>query len=205
MSSRADNADLRLTEKGRAAGIVGDKRWNQFRADYDEMEGLKALLLRTKLSSSGWIERGFRVHHDTDRRSAFDLLRLPGVTVETLSEHIPEILRFSPRARTRIGIEGVYAPYVAQQKAAMRVFEKDENLRLPQDLDYSSIHGLSVEECQMLQMTRPESVGQARRIEGITPTGALRLLAFVRMTEKKVRSAAAYEQMIAKREQYASL
>lgn len=63
---------------------------------------------------------------------------------------------------------GVYEPYVEQQKAAMRVFQKDENLRLPPDLDYTKIHGLSNEERAMLQVTRPESVGQARRIEGVS-------------------------------------
>ncbi|KAK5070681.1 Mitochondrial Translation Optimization, partial [Cryomyces antarcticus] len=85
-----------------------------------------------------------------------------------------------PRVRARVDIEGVYAPYVAQQAAEMRVFAKDESLRLPADLDYAAIHGLSAEEKALLAATRPESVGQARRIEGVTPTGALRLLAFVK-------------------------
>ncbi|KAK4920754.1 hypothetical protein LTR28_012845, partial [Elasticomyces elasticus] len=74
-------------------------------------------------------------------------------------------------------IEGAYAPYVVQQETARRVFEKDESLHLPSDLDYQAIHGLSFEEKAMLSATRPESVGQARRIEGMTPSGALRLLA----------------------------
>ena len=205
MSARADNADLRLTEKGRAAGIVSDQRWHHFRAETDEMAELQTLLSNTRMSSSGWIARGFRVHQDTDRRSAFDLLRLATVTLDTLAQHIPDILRYSPRARTRVGIEGVYAPYVAQQKAAMRTFQKDESLRLPPDLDYSRIHGLSVEERQMLALTRPESVGQARRIEGMTPSGALRLLAYVRGKEEKVRRAAAFEDMLVKKERYAGI
>jgi tRNA uridine 5-carboxymethylaminomethyl modification enzyme len=121
-----------LTEKGRIAGIVGDKRWNHFKNEIGEMEGLKTLLLSAKRSPSGWIEKGFRVHQDTERRSAFDLLRLLGVTVDSLADHIPAIRTYSPKARTRVGIEGVYAPYVERQKAAMRVFQKDENLKLPQ-------------------------------------------------------------------------
>jgi tRNA uridine 5-carboxymethylaminomethyl modification enzyme len=69
---------------------------------------------------------------------------------------------------------------VAQQEASIRAFERDERLRLPPDIDYARIHGLSTEERAALQLTRPESVGQARRIEGVTPAGALRLLAYVR-------------------------
>ncbi len=203
MSARADNADLRLTEKGRIAGIVGDKRWNHFKNEIGEMEGLKTLLLSAKRSPSGWIEKGFRVHQDTERRSAFDLLRLLGVTVDSLADHIPAIRTYSPKARTRVGIEGVYAPYVERQKAAMRVFQKDENLKLPPDLDYSKIHGLSMEERHLLEVTRPESVGQARRIEGMTPSGALRLLAFVRSGRQKVRKAAAFEERMARKEEYA--
>ncbi|KAI9881420.1 MAG: Mitochondrial Translation Optimization [Pleopsidium flavum] len=203
MSARADNADMRLTEKGRVAGIVGDTRWSHFKNEIDEMEALKTLLLGFKQSSSGWIAKGFRVHQDTERRSAFDLLRLPGVTIDTLAWHIPAINTFSPNSRTRIGIEGVYAPYVEQQKAVMRVFQKDENLKLPPDLDYDKIHGLSMEERHLLEVTRPESVGQARRIEGMTPSGALRLLAFVRRGRERVRKAAAFEEMLARKEEYA--
>lgn len=205
MSARADNADLRLTGKGRAAGIVGDKRWKHFQSETDEVEALKSLLVSTRMTSSAWIEKGFRVHHDTNRRSAFELLRIPTITLSTLAQHIPDILKYSPKARTRVGIEGVYAPYVVQQQAAMRVFQKDESLRLPPDLDYSRIHGLSAEERQMLQVTRPESVGQARRIEGMTPSGALRLLAFVRRGDEKVRRAAAVEEMLARKELYAGV
>jgi glucose-inhibited division protein A len=205
MSARADNADLRLTEKGRAVGIVGDKRWKHFKSELDEMESLKTLLTNRSMTSSAWIDKGFRVHQDTERRTAFDLLRISSITVSSLAQQIPEILGYSPRAHTRVGIEGVYAPYVAQQQAAMRVFQKDESLRLPPDLDYSRIHGLSVEERQMLQITRPESVGQARRIEGMTPSGALRLLAFVRRGKEKVRRAAAVEEMLARKDLYAGV
>lgn len=207
MSARADNADLRLTAKGRAAGVVSDNRWAHFQREVAEMEDLKALLSRTRLSSSTWIAKGFRVHQDSDRRSAFDVLRLAGVTLDTLAEQgiVPEVRNYSARVRARVGIEGVYAPYVEQQKAAMRVFAKDESLKLPPDLDYEKIHGLSFEERQMLMVTRPESVGQARRIEGMTPAGALRLLAYVRRREEKVRRAAAVEEMLARKEQYAGV
>ena len=180
MSARADNADLRLTEKGRDAGIVGDQRWAHFSNTFDEMQKLQRLLEETKFSTSAWLEAGFPVRSDTQYRSAFEMLRIATVTTKTLALKIPEILKFSSYIRERIDIEGAYAPYVTQQKASIAAFLKDENLSLPTDLDYEGIHGLSVEEKSILASMKPESVGMARRIEGVTPHGALRLLAFVR-------------------------
>ena len=84
-------------------------------------------------------------------------------------------------------IEGTYAPYITQQETAAATFARDESLLLPADLDYQAIFGLSFEEKKALSDTRPESVGQARRIEGVTPTGALRLLAYVRGEHRKGR------------------
>ncbi|KZF21288.1 glucose-inhibited division protein A subfamily [Xylona heveae TC161] len=205
MSARADNADLRLTAKGRAAGIVGDKRWSHFQDSVEEMDALKTVLEETRSSSAGWIDRGFRVHQDSVRRSAFDLLRTTGVTLDILAAHVPAISTFSTATRNRVAIEGVYAPYVEQQKQAINVFLKDEHLRLPADLDYDSIHGLSMEERHLLKATRPESVGQARRIEGMTPSGALRLLAYVRSGRKAADKAAAIEEIKARKLAYAGL
>ena len=180
MSARADNADLRLTAKGREAGAVGDKRWASFSDEKAQMDELRALLEGKKLSSSSWIDHGFPVRSDSVRRSAFDLLRHTGITTSSVQTLIPEIARYPERIRSRMDIEGTYAPYITQQEASATAFARDESLLLPADLDYQSIHGLSWEEKKVLGDTRPESVGQARRIEGVTPAGALRLLAYVR-------------------------
>lgn len=205
MSTRADNADLRLTSKGREAGIVGDKRWSTYDSVVTQMQELQTLLKRTKLSSQGWIAQGFRVSVDSTIRSAYDMLRVSGITVESLSLLLPDILAFSPQVRERVGIEAVYAPYVAQQKVAIASFERDEQLKLPQDLDYSLIHGLSTEERRVLGLVRPESVGMARRCEGVTPSGALRLLAFVRGAKDRDRRRDLWQAMETRKEQYAGL
>ena len=202
MSARADNADLRLTAKGRDVGIVSDKRWEAFGSLTTEMQELQSLLENTKMSSQGWIAKGFRVHQDSSLRSAYDMLRLPGIAVNSLASHLPQITAFSPKVKERIGIEAVYAPYVAQQKAAIGVFQRDERLKLPPDLDFSSIHGLSFEERRVLEKVKPENVGMARRCEGVTPAGALRLLAFVQSAGAKARRREASE---VRKEQYAGL
>ncbi|KAF2143010.1 uncharacterized protein K452DRAFT_248716 [Aplosporella prunicola CBS 121167] len=189
MSARADNADSRLTALGRAAGVVGDKRWASFSDTHDQMKELTALLQKQTFGSPTWASHGFKVREDTTRRSAFDLLRMADVTTASLLPIIPEIAQFDAAVRARVEIEGTYAPYVEQQNARMRVFLKDEFLRLPTDLDYSKVHGLSNEERGLLAAARPESVGQARRIENMTPNGALRLLAHVK-SEARAKSRA---------------
>ncbi|KAI7280784.1 glucose-inhibited division protein A subfamily [Hortaea werneckii] len=180
MSARADNADLRLTAKGREAGVVGDKRWSAFTDERSQLEELRGLLEAKKLSSQFWIEEGFPVRSDSVKRSAFDLLRHTGITTSSMINLIPEVAQYSDRILSRMDIEGTYAPYITQQEASAAAFARDESLLLPGDLNYHSIHGLSIEEKKTLTETRPESVGQARRVEGVTPAGALRLLAYVK-------------------------
>ena len=187
MSARADNADLRLTAKGREAGIVGDERWRHFSDSASQMQGLQTLLKSFSLTSTAWARYGFRIHTDSSRRSAFEILRLLDVDLSTLLQIIPSIASFPASVRERVTIEAKYAPYVAQQKAAISVFERDEQLKLPPDLDFSTINGLSSEEKRALEVARPESVGMARRCEGVTPSGALRLLAFVRGKRERER------------------
>lgn len=202
MSSRADNADLRLTRKGREAGAVGDRRWASFSDEVAQMEQLKSVLTRTQSSAPVWIAAGFKVGNDSTRRTAFDVLRLPGVTTDNIAIQMPQIMDYPERIRKRIEIEAIYAPYVKQQQAAMKVFEKDENLKLPLDLDYDQVHGLSMHEKDLLRQTRPESVGQARRIEGMTPSGCLRLLAHVQNKSRAAAKAIQYDEMVQRRAEY---
>ena len=180
MSARADNADLRLTARGREAGVVSDRRWTAFRDEKAQMDELRSLLEEKRLGAPAWVEHGFAVRLDSAKRSAFDLLRHTHVTTSSMLEVVPEIARYPERIHARIDIEGAYAPYITAQETAAAVFARDERLLLPPDLDYQAIHGLSWEEKNVLRETRPESVGQARRVEGVTPTGALTLLAHVK-------------------------
>ncbi|KAG9239408.1 glucose inhibited division protein A-domain-containing protein [Amylocarpus encephaloides] len=180
MSARADNADQRLTAMGRQVGVVGDKRWSSFKDERVQMQELKDLLTEKAVSAPDWIKDGFKVSNDSTRRTAFDILRLAGIRMPDLLAVVPGIAKFSTNIQNRVCIEAVYAPYVSKQTSAMNLFKKDEGLKLPVDLEYDSIHGLSMHERAALHATRPESIGQARRIEGMTPSGLIRLLAYVR-------------------------
>ena len=198
MSARADNADTRLTAKGRAVGVVGNKRWKAFEEQQGKMSELTYLLMQKKLSSRSWRDLGFPIREDTAIKSAFDLLCHADTTVDSLlpflrsssqpastssssfSDPDPDLAKFDRLTRERVSIQGSYAPYILQQQLTAKAFERDESLELPPDMDYEQVVGLSMEEKSVLGLVRPGSVGMARRIEGVTPEGALRLLSFVR-------------------------
>ncbi|KAK2749456.1 Mitochondrial Translation Optimization [Myotisia sp. PD_48] len=186
ISSRSDNADLRLTPKGHAAGVVSDTRWKKFSEVKAQLFHLQSLLENTKLPSAIWARKGFNVRTDSAIRSAFDLLSHNNVSIEDLIPHItsPDFSftssSFLPEIKARVAVEGAYAPYTKRQAASARSFERDENLLLPSDINYDSILGLSSEERFSLKRVRPESIGMARRVEGVTPSGVLKLLLFVR-------------------------
>lgn len=194
LSTRADNADTRLTAQARAWGVVSDARWRVYTDDQQAMADLTRLLREQHVPSPHWARAGFRVKEDTVRRDGMDMLRLPNVTIDALAHSgmVPAAAGFPARIRTRVEIEAAYAPYVAGELRGQIKFERDELLRLPTDLDYEGIVGLSIVEKNILQATRPESLAQAKRLEGITPAGCVRLLKFVhRKTGLASASAAA--------------
>lgn len=181
LSTRADNADTRLTAKGRQWGVVSDRRWSAHTDEQQAMADLTRVLQSHRLPSQEWLRSGFRVKEDTVRRDGMDILRLANVTMETFAERgvIPGVMGFPARIRGRVAIEAAYAPYVASQLRSRDKLERDEQLRLPVDLDYDAIFGLSLVEKGILRATRPENIAQARRLEGITPAGCIRLLGYV--------------------------
>ncbi|KAI5292716.1 Mitochondrial Translation Optimization, partial [Ascosphaera atra] len=159
ISSRADNADARLTARGYAAGIVSETRMRRHNHVHAEMAHLRSLLENTRLASPVWARKGFRVHNDGNVRSAFDLLCLTGVDLPSLLSHIDSAAgqtyttaSFTPQVLERIATEGRYAPYVKRQEQQAQIFERDEHLELPADLDYGEVFGLSTEEKHALEM-----------------------------------------------------
>lgn len=180
MSARADNADSRLTALGHAHGVISPARWSAFSSTAADMASLTSLLQSKSLPAPAWQKAGFPVRSDASKRSAYDLLRLANTSLSSLAPLLPAIANFPPDILARVHTEATYAPYVAAQTAAQTRWARDESLLLPLDLDFDAVFGLSFEEKAVLKVARPESVGQARRVEGVTPAGALRLLQFVR-------------------------
>ncbi|KAL1844026.1 hypothetical protein VTJ49DRAFT_5777 [Mycothermus thermophilus] len=195
LSTRPDNADTRLTPRGREWGVVGDARWARFRDEHQRAADLKRILRNTLLSPEAWNRVGVPVStsHSSDPSTRFSgdsILRLPGVTPDHLisARGIPGIPDdesiFPRRVRERVAIDVIYEPYVRLQAAEAARLRRDEDLRLPGDLDYDDVFGLSIVERSVLKAARPESIAQARRIEGVTPNGLVRLLKYVRKVRR---------------------
>ncbi|KXH66984.1 glucose inhibited division protein A [Colletotrichum salicis] len=186
LTSRADNADLRLTGKGRTWGVVSDNRWTHFSDEKQQMDDIMSLLSSTSKSTPEWSKRGFRVKEDTTRRNAMDMLRLKDATWDQVAAAVPGIDSIPDRIKSRIHIEATYAPFIKRQLAERKVFARDESLRLPDSIDYDKVPGLAMAEKTVLKATMPETLAQARRLEGITPSGCLRLLGYVQRRQKTI-------------------
>lgn len=186
MAARADNADLRLTEKGKLWGAVSDRRWEAFTNERDQIAALTRTLNAVSLTPEKWAANGFDLKRNSRRRSGIDILRLShnggGEQMDRLSQVVPEILEYSERIRQRVVIEAAYAPYIEMQAAERGRFMHDERIKIPMDINYDGIGGLAISEKEVLKVARPETLAQARRIEGVTPAGSLRLLAHLRKT-----------------------
>lgn len=180
MTIRSDNADFRLTEKGRIAGAVTDRRWSSFTSDQKELTSLIEKLKGYSLSPQRWSSKGFEVHRDGVSRSAFDMLRQPSVSLESLMTLFSELEKISPRLRLRAEIEGRYASHLRRQEADLKLFFEDENLVFSPDIDYMEVTGISEEIREKLRLIRPENLGAAKRMEGMTPTSLLSLLRFAK-------------------------
>ncbi|THH31276.1 hypothetical protein EUX98_g2911 [Antrodiella citrinella] len=190
MTIRADNADLRLTELGRAAGIVSDDRWSVFTSTKADIERVTTLLKSYVLSPQAWEKLGFDVQLNGIMRSAFDMLRHQGITPDSLKAALPEIAAADSFILDRVAIDGRYNLHLRRQEADLRVFLDDENLTLDPQINYDIVEGLSSEVKERLAKIRPTSIGAARRMEGMTPTSIVSLLRFARSTGGHPRSVA---------------
>jgi tRNA uridine 5-carboxymethylaminomethyl modification enzyme len=180
LTLRADNADQRLTDAGIALGVVGPARTSAFRAKMDDLEGARMLVRSLNATPPELGRAGIQVNADGVRRTAADLLRLPGVDFPRLTALWPELARLSPVAIEQIEIDACYAGYLDRQEADIRALRRDDSLVLPADLDYATVGSLSNEVRQVLTRARPETLGAASRIPGVTPAALAALLRHVK-------------------------
>ncbi|GHA86678.1 tRNA uridine 5-carboxymethylaminomethyl modification enzyme MnmG [Algimonas arctica] len=177
---RADNADMRLTPMAIDLGMVSDHRTSMFHVKQQEFSETKALIGSLSKTPSQLKTAGFSINQDGQARTVKDLLAYPDISMPDLLPIFPELEALSPRAREYAEIHATYAHYLDKQQSDIEAFRRDEGLRLPDDLDYASIGGLSNEVREKLLAARPVTLGQASRIEGVTPGSLMAVLAFVR-------------------------
>src|SRR5450631_1534084 len=176
LSLRADNADQRLTAKGIALGCVGGERARQFALKEQALSKARALLEDLSLTPNEAARHGLKVNQDGIRRTAFGLLALPDVTIQSLQAVWPELAGIAPKIAAQIEIDAKYAVYLDRQTKDIDAFRHDEALAIPADVNYGTLPGLSNEIRARLETVRPRTMGQAGRIEGMTPA-AMTLLA----------------------------
>lgn len=190
LSLRADNADQRLTPLGIELGCVGGERAKAFAKKSDALTSARQLLDRLTLTPTEAARHDLAVNQDGVRRSAFDLLAYPQVTFDRLAAIWPELGAIAPSIAEQIRTDAQYAVYLKRQQADVDAMRRDEAMELPSDLDYEAIAGLSTEVRQKLSAVRPANLGQAGRIDGVTPAALTRLLSHVkRRPERSGRAA----------------
>ena len=176
LSLRVDNADARLTTRGIELGCVGAARASHFAASQQALDGARARLDALALTPSQAAGHGISLNRDGIRRTAFQLLAYPEIEWRDLAAIWPDLAAVPPQVADRLKTDATYAVYLDRQNADIAAFRRDEAVRLPAGLDYAAISGLSNEMRTKLETVRPGTLGQAARIEGVTPA-ALTLLA----------------------------
>jgi len=180
LTLRADNADQRLTPLGIAAGCVKSERSQAFAAKAKWLAEGEKLLRSLTLTPDQAAKHGLSINRDGRRRSAFELLAYPEIELSRVAEIWPEIRTIDERIADQLSANARYAVYVKRQELDIASFRKDEGIAIPADFLFAALPGLSTELRQKLERHRPASLGQAARLDGMTPAALMLLLAHLK-------------------------
>jgi tRNA uridine 5-carboxymethylaminomethyl modification enzyme len=190
LTLRADNADQRLTDKGIALGCVGEARATRHGAKMAALHAAKALAQSLSVTPNEAAKHGLALKHDGVRRSAFELLAYPELGWDEVRTIWPELSAIDPAIAVHLEIDAKYDVYLKRQTADVDAFRRDEGLLLT-EIDYDAVPGLSNEARNKLGKARPRTVGQAGRLDGITPAALGILAAYLRREARKPKVAVA--------------
>ncbi|MGX4768367.1 tRNA uridine-5-carboxymethylaminomethyl(34) synthesis enzyme MnmG [Bradyrhizobium guangdongense] len=190
LTLRADNADQRLTEKGIALGCVGSARTRYHRAKMDALNAARILSKSLTITPNEAIRHGLSLNRDGQRRSAFELMAYPDIGWSQVRAIWPELSAIDPGIAAHLEIDAKYDVYLERQSADVEAFRRDEGMVLS-EIDYSLVPGLSNEVRAKLEKARPFTVGQAGRIDGMTPAALGILAAYLRREARKTSKAIA--------------
>lgn len=177
---RADNADLRLTEKGYQIGCVSENRYGVFKRKKEELNSAMRYAKENYLQPKDIDEYNLPIKKEGGRKTVFNLLAYNDVSRETINQIFPEMEKVSDDVFEQICIEAKYAGYMKRQNSDIEVFKKDEGIKIRKDIDYTKIGGLSREMVSKLDKVRPETIGEASRISGVTPAAIMAILGYMK-------------------------
>jgi tRNA uridine 5-carboxymethylaminomethyl modification enzyme len=180
LSLRADNADERLTGKGMALGCVSNARARYHQLSMDSLNRARTWIKSLSATTGALASAGIEVDQNSGRRSVFELAAQPNHTLFSLSRVWPELGQIDPALARRLETDAKYSVYLQRQESDIARHRQSESLAIPRDLDYTALPGLSTELCTKFLATRPRSIGQAGRMEGITPAGLALVAAHAR-------------------------
>jgi tRNA uridine 5-carboxymethylaminomethyl modification enzyme len=177
---RADNADQRLTEKGFKNGFVSYERYSEFVKKRENLKKISTKLKKLIFNSSELKELDVVLPRDGRKQSAFDLLKSKSFNQNNLKLVFPEIDKMDKKLLNQVKVDALYSGYLKRQENDIKAFQKDEKLKIPKDIDFKSIGGLSNELVEKLSKIKPDTISQASRISGITPVAILSILRHIK-------------------------
>ena len=180
LSLRSDNADQRLTAKGIEIGLIGDVRKALYLDKFDKIKQINVKMNQSLISPNKAAKFGIKIAKDGVLRSSDEILTQKGVDMVKIREIWPDIPFFSNEIDEQVEINAHYRGYLKKQKADILAFKRDENLTIPDNINYDNFSGLSNEVKAKFKEIRPKTMGQALRIDGITPAAVYILLSHVK-------------------------
>jgi tRNA uridine 5-carboxymethylaminomethyl modification enzyme len=185
LTLRADNADLRLTPLAIKYNFISEIRKSKFINKINDLNDFKVILSNKIVSPTVLKKNGIKISQDGRKKSLLQILKFKDVTLEKIRSIFSDIPKYEDEIEDLIKTESHYSGYIEQQKRDISIFEKDENLIIPKNIDYDLVSGLSNEIKRKLKEIRPLTFGQALRIDGVTPAAINILMIYCKNTLRK--------------------